>query len=226
MRNFKKNLMGLTVALVLGSSVFAVGEAGLSSSSAASNSVSSSNSAVSLQDPAKFLADFVGNIKHEVSANQVSLSGSPDKLYALVQEDVLPNVSLDEMAGMALGPKWRDASPEVRKEFIVQFSQMVTRNYSAGLLKVSDYTFKIYPIRDAVWKKEKRVSINGVIQPNSGQAGSNVTYYLERSGQAWKIYDMAVEGVSFVSSYRSQFESYATVEDLIPALKALNERSK
>jgi phospholipid transport system substrate-binding protein len=226
MRNFKRKLSYVTVALILGSSIFATAEPVVSSSSGASDSVSSNAAPQTLQDPAKFLADFVGNIKHQVAANQVSLASSPEKLYALVEQDVLPNVSLDEMAGMALGPKWKNATPEVRKEFIVQFSQMVTRNYSSGLLKVSDYTFKIYPVRDAVWKREKRVSINGVIQPNSGQAGSNVTYYLERSGNAWKIYDMAVEGVSFVSSYRSQFESYETVEDLIPALKALNERSK
>jgi phospholipid transport system substrate-binding protein len=194
-------------------------------SSSPSSPASSLNSVTSVQNPAKFLSDFVSRIKHQISENQASLSGSPDKLYTLVQQDVLPNVALDDMAGMALGPKWREASPQVREEFITQFAKMVTRNYSAGLLKVSDYTFKIYPIRDGVWAKEQRVSINGVIQPNNGQAGSNVTYYLERSGQTWKIYDLAVEGVSFVSSYRSQFESYSSVVDLVPALKALNERS-
>jgi phospholipid transport system substrate-binding protein len=190
-----------------------------------SQSTTEASASVSdVQNPAKFLADFVGNIKHEVQKNQLSLSNSPDQLYALVEQQVLPHIALDEMAGSALGAKWRAASPAIQKEFIVEFAKMVTHNYSAGLLKVSDYSFKIYPIRDAVWKKESKVSINGVIQPNGGGAGSNVTYYLERSGQTWKIYDLAVEGISFVSNYRSQFESYSSVEVLVPALKTLNER--
>jgi phospholipid transport system substrate-binding protein len=183
-----------------------------------------SNSVSDVQNPAQFLADFVGNIKHEVQKDQLSLSNSPDKLYALVEQQVLPHIALDEMAGSALGAKWRAASPALQKEFIAEFAKMVTHNYSAGLLKVSDYSFKIYPIRDAIWKKENKVSINGIIQPTGGGAGSNVTYYLERSGQTWKIYDLAIEGISFVSNYRSQFESYSSVEALVPALKTLNER--
>ena len=220
-----QNLRKLGVCLTLMGCVILPlsGIAAMESSSSAS---SSAQSVAAVQDPTQFLADFVGMIKHEVQSDQVSLSSSPDKLYALVEQQVLPHVAINEMAGMALGTRWKEATPELQQEFITQFSQMVTRNYSAGLLKVSDYSFKIYPIRAAVWKKEQRVSINGVIQPNDGSAGSNVTYYLQRSGQTWKIYDLAIEGISFVSNYRSQFESYPTLADLVPALKTLNERLK
>jgi len=178
----------------------------------------------SLQNPTDFLNQLVTTVKTDVAKNQATLANSPDSLYALVKKDVLPDISLDEMAGMALGPKWREASPQEREEFIDQFAQLVTRNYSAGLLKISNYTFTIYPLRDTQWQTENRVCVNGLIQPSDGNAGSAVTYYLERSGDGWKIYDLAIEGVSFVSNYQSQFESYATVAALTPAIKALNQK--
>lgn len=221
-----QNLKKVCVSLALLGLVALPGSLGFAAEASSSTTAPASESVGELQNPAKFLAEFVGTIKHEVQKDQISLSNSPDKLYALVEQQVLPHIALDEMAGSALGARWKDATPELQKEFITQFAQMVTRNYSAGLLKVSDYSFKIYPIRDAVWKKEQKISINGVIQPNGGGAGSNVTYYLERSGQQWLIYDLAIEGISFVSNYRSQFDAYPSLQVLVPALKTLNERLK
>ncbi len=223
MNNFKKICLGLTligsISLPL-SNIFSL------ESSSSDSAVPAQSPVVGVQNPATFLANFVGTIKQEIQKDQLSLATSPDKLYALVEQQVLPHIDLDQMAGSALGVKWNSASPALQQEFITQFAQMVTHNYSAGLLKVSDYTFKIYPIRDAVWKQEQKISINGLIQPMNGGAGSNVTYYLERSGQTWKIYDLAIEGISFVSNYRAQFDSYASLSALVSALKTLNEKIK
>ena len=181
-------------------------------------------SSFALQAPTQFVSSLVSNLKQDVATKHVSLTTNPDKLYAVVKNTVMPEIDIEEMAGMALGPRWRSATDAQRTAFVNEFSKLVTRNYSSALLKISDYDFVVYPIRGNGWEKASSVAVHGVIKPNSGGQGSSVTYYLEKSGDNWKIYDFAVEGVSFVNNYRSQFASYHNVSDLIDALKKLNAR--
>lgn len=185
-----------------------------------------STAVFALQKPTQFVTSLVSNLQSQVSAKHATLSSNPSELYNVVKKEVMPDIAIEQMAGMTLGPRWRSATAVQKKDFVGQFSQLVTRNYSAGLLKVSVYNFKVYPLRGNSWESASQVDVHGAIVPKNGGQGSNVTYYLERSGDSWKIYDLAIEGVSFVNNFRSQFASYQNLNDLISALKKLNERSK
>ncbi|NCX94663.1 MAG: ABC transporter substrate-binding protein [Gammaproteobacteria bacterium] len=183
-------------------------------------------SAFAAQDPSDFVRGMVGNLQKEVNDQHLSLNTTPDELYKVVQKVIMPDVAVNRMAGMTLGPKWRSASKDQRSKFVDEFSLLLTRTYSNALLKVTDYNFEIYPPRDKSFESAREVIVNGVIRPKSGGDGSSVAYYLERTKEGWKIYDFAVEGVSFASNFRSQFDQYSSIDDLLGALNRMNGASK
>lgn len=177
-----------------------------------------------VESPVKMLQTTVNKLQSEVSKSHASLAQSPIKLYDIVQKTLIPVIAVDHMAAMTLGPKWRSASKTERKEFVSEFSQMLTRTYSRSLLQVSNYDIKIYPLRGNAYKTAQQVAVHGQLSPKNGSNSSSVTYYLERTGNQWKIYDFAVEGVSFVKNFQAQFQQYNSLNELIKQLKALNAR--
>lgn len=178
----------------------------------------------SVQDPVAMLRDTVTTLQDDISKNHASLTASPSKLYDIVEKTLLPIISVDKMAAMTLGPKWRSASKAQRQEFVKQFTRMLTRTYSRSLLQVSNYDITIHPLRGNAWVTAQQVAVHGTMSPKNGNAASNVTYYLERSGNRWKIYDFAVEGVSFIKNFQAQFQQYSSIQGILDALIQLNKR--
>jgi len=150
----------------------------------------------------------------------------PEALYKTVKQVVLPMISVDHMAGLTLGPKWREATKTQRAEFIENFGYMLVRSYSAALLRVSDYEIKFRPLRDDAWKKSEYIQVNGRLVSKSNNKGSSITYYLRRSGNTWKIYDVSIEGVSFVKNFAAQFREYPNMKKLLDRLITVNKRKQ
>tara|TARA_R110002167_G_scaffold100231_3_gene261881 strand:- start:684 stop:1106 length:423 start_codon:yes stop_codon:yes gene_type:complete len=140
-------------------------------------------------------------------------------------------MDLDDIAGNMLGKKWNSASAQDKKEFITGFMNMLVLLYSKNIAQVGDYELKFNPLRpSADWKSPntKNVQVTGVLfKKGSESKGSNVVVYLKKTSQnTWKIYDVAIEGVSIIQNYRSQFRSLASVSAAIAAVKKVNERNK
>lgn len=177
-------------------------------------------------NPYNFLNDNFNKLQSEIKTSKASFKKNPDKLYNVIKDVVLPNIAVNQMAGTVLGPKWRTATPKQRQEFILEFSKLLTRSYAIALLKVTHYEVKIRPLRGTSWKTQQVVSLQAkVINKSNGQS-SNATFYLKRSGNSWKIFDLAVEGVSIVKNFREQFDSFKSMKVLLDKLKVLNKASE
>ena len=178
-----------------------------------------------VQNPTLMLKQTVSTLQHEMQQQGVNASNNPKALYLIVKRVLMPQVAVNQMAGLALGPKWRTATPAERSQFVDQFGLMLTRTYASALLKVSDYKVHFYPLRGDGWQTLTQVAVSGAITPQSGGAISHVTYYLERDGEGWKIYDMSIEGVSLLKNFRSQFDAFSTMPVLLGKMKQLNGQS-
>ena len=162
-------------------------------------------------------------MKSNINKSHASYEKNPDKLYKLIKEIVLPHIAVNQMAGNALGDKWRKATPNQRKEFVNQFSKLLTRTYAIALLKVSDYGVTIRPLRGSSWRTQQVVSLQAKITNKSNNQSSSATFYLKRSGSSWKIFDLAVEGVSIEKNFQAQFQSFNNLKEIITKLKKLNQ---
>ncbi len=174
-------------------------------------------------DPNKMLKGTLYLLQEDIGQDHASLKASPEKLYQLVKDVLLPVLDVEEMAGATLGQKWKEASDTQKEQFIDFFGLMLTKRYADALLTVSDYELKFRALPKSVWENSDHISIAGQVSSKNGGAPSRVTYYLVKKGKNWQVYDMAIEGVSLVENYRSQFQSFSNIAALIDRLKKMNK---
>ncbi len=151
-------------------------------------------------------------------------AGDLDKVIALVDKTIMPNVNFRRMTAAAVGPGWRKASPEQQKRLQDEFKTLLVRTYAGALAQVSDQTINVKPLRASPEDKDVlvRTEVRGRGDP------IQLDYWLEKTpgqGTGWKIYNLNVLGAWLVETYRSQFAREINakgIDGLIDALAARN----
>ncbi|MCB5207244.1 MlaC/ttg2D family ABC transporter substrate-binding protein [Methylovorus mays] len=131
-------------------------------------------------------------------------AGDQKKIFALAEEKILPNFDFDRVSRMVLGKNWSRASKEQQDAFQKEFRSLMLRTYATALGKYRNQTINYKPLRADPTDKEVTVKTE-IVQP--GGQPIAVDYSLEKTGEAWKVYDIVIEGVSLVTNYRGQFSS-------------------
>ena len=152
-------------------------------------------------------------------------AGELDKVIALVDKTIMPNVNFRRMTAAAVGPGWRKASPEQQKRLQDEFKTLLVRTYAGALAQVSDQTIHVKPLRASPQDKDVlvRTEVRGRGDP------VQLDYWLEKTpgeGTGWKIYNLNVLGAWLVETYRSQFAREINakgIDGLIDALTARNQ---
>jgi phospholipid transport system substrate-binding protein len=138
-----------------------------------------------------------------LKSNQATLRSDPKVVYGIIYRILLPHVDMQEMSKMVLGREvWMSASPNERQRFIQQFKGLLVRTYSSALAAYKNESVKFMPIRGD--NSGSHVQVDSVIIQRGGPS-IPVSYRLVFKGGQWKLYDLIVDGVSLVESYRSQF---------------------
>ncbi len=151
-------------------------------------------------------------------------AGNPGKLMSLIETKVLPHFNFTRMTRLAVGKNWRKADPQQRGGLVEQFRMLLVRTYATAFTSYRDQTITYRPLRmrpeddDVVVKSQ-------VVQP--GRPPVAVDYNMEKTSNGWKVYDVAIEGVSLVQNYRSTFNGEvqrAGIDGLIKALDSKNRQ--
>jgi len=104
------------------------------------------------------------------------------------------------IARLALGPQWKSLPPEKQQEFTQEFIKLLFNTYIGDIEQYArqKVTYSVRSIYEGYV----------VVEAHAEDSGGPVTldYYLHLTNGSWKVYDIAVEGVSLVTNYRSQFE--------------------
>ena len=146
---------------------------------------------------------------------------NPGRLYELVSDIVLPYFDFQKMSQWVLGKNWRRATPEQRASFVEQFRKLLIRTYSTALSDYADEKIIYLPFNDA--GDGRKVTVRTEIE----QGGSTIPifYSMYNSKQGWKVYDVAISGVSLVTNYRSSFTSIIRSEGMDNLIDQLVERN-
>lgn len=153
--------------------------------------------------------------------------GDVNRLMALVDNKVMPNVNFQRMTAAAVGPGWRQASPDQRQRLEGEFKTLLVRTYAGALSQVTDMTVTLKPLRAGPDDKDVtvRTEVKGKTQPDPVQ----LDYRLEKSpgeGLGWKIYNLNVMGVWLVDTYRTQFSQEVNAHGVDGLINLLVERNK
>lgn len=144
-------------------------------------------------------------------------------MYALVAELIFPRFDFPIMAQWVLGPHWKDADEELRTTFIAQFRKLLVRTYATALLEFSDQEITYPDIPDV--QKGRTAVVRQAIE----QAGSepiSLGYRLHNASGSWKVFDVSVDGVSLVKTYRASFSSLIRDHGLVSLIESLAAKNK
>ncbi len=136
--------------------------------------------------------------------DHVQLKAHPDRIYDLVSDLLLPHFDFMTMSRWVLGRYWRTATPAQRKQFVNEFRTVLVRTYATALLEYRDQRIRYLPFHGDVASGDVTVRTE-VLQP--GGRAIPIDYSLDRRNGRWMIYDVSVDGVSLVMTYRGSFAS-------------------
>jgi phospholipid transport system substrate-binding protein len=140
----------------------------------------------------------------EIVRNDKELrSGNQKKLLELVDEKVLPHFNFEHMTKLAVGKSWRTATDEQKKQLMSEFRILLVRTYTKAFTSYRDQTVEIKPFKLDPAATEVTIK-TAIVKPGSQQP-ILVNYDMEKMPDGWKVYDLTVEGVSLVTSYRGTF---------------------
>jgi phospholipid transport system substrate-binding protein len=149
-------------------------------------------------------------------------AGNQKKILALVDAKVLPNFDFNRMTQLAAGKYWRQATPEQKKALVAEFRNMLVRTYTKAFTMYRDQTIEVKPMKLAA--EDVEVTVKSRIIKVGGQPTS-VDYQMKKADDGWKVFDVVIEGVSMVTSYRGTFTSQieqSGIDSLIKTLADMN----
>lgn len=159
--------------------------------------------------------------------NKAELNQNPDKIYSLVEQILMPYFDFEKMSKLALGKNWRQLDNEQRVKFVEEFRLLLIRTYSTAMLEYTNEEIRLLPFRDDVTRKRVTVPME-VVQPAGPPIPMSLALY-ENDDNAWKVYDVKIDGVSLVTNYRSSFATQIRnkgVDNLISDLADRNAKLK
>jgi phospholipid transport system substrate-binding protein len=138
----------------------------------------------------------------ELDKNRPVYAKDPAKLDALVANVLLPNFDSEYSARLVLGQTWRTATPEQRKRFVDAFYHSLLRNYGTALLNFTADKFVILPYKGD--PADTTATVRTEVKKSSGE-NVPVNFSLRKTESGWKAWDVVIEGISYVKSFRTDF---------------------
>jgi len=159
----------------------------------------------------------------ELDANRPMYAKDPAKLDALVANVLLPNFDSEYAARLVLGQTWRTATPEQRKRFVDAFYHSLLRNYGAALVDFTADRFVILPYRGD--PGDTTATVRTQVKRASGDSVP-VDFSLRKTDAGWKAWDVVIEGISYVKSFRTDFAAEIQQKGLDEVIQRLETAGK
>ena len=151
-------------------------------------------------------------------------AGNPTKIADLVETRILPLFDFTRMTQLAVARNWRLATPEQQKMLTTEFRTLLVRTYSTALSSYRDQVIEFKRLRAAPGDAD--VTVKSTIK-QAGTEPLTMDYDMEKMPAGWKVYDIKIDGVSLITTYRESFAGKVReggVEGLIKSLAAKNRQ--
>ena len=185
-----------------------------------------SASSYAIEGPDELVKRTAEDVLTIVKTDKDIQAGDQEKIFTLAEEKVVPNFNFDKVSRMVLGKNWTKATPDQKTAFQNEFRTLLIRTYATALSKYKNQTIEYAPFRLVDGAKTATVKTNVVQQGGQPIA---VNYTLEKQADAWKVYDIVIEGVSLVTNYRGQFSQEIRqngIDSLIKKLADINKTAQ
>ena len=158
-----------------------------------------------------------------IKTQRAELEANPEKIYDVVNELIIPNFDFVSMSKWVLGKNWKAATQAQRNEFMEQFKTLLVRTYARALLEYSDQEIKYFPVEQ---KPNSNLAVVKTELTSSSAQPFPVAYRMHQKNEQWKVVDVAVDGVSLVSTYRGSFATQIKKNGFDSLIKELADKNE
>ncbi len=160
-----------------------------------------------------------------IQADKAVQSGDVARIMTLMDQKVMPHLNFQRMTASAVGPAWRQANPEQRKQLEAEFKTLLVRTYAGAMSQAKNLTFSVKPLRAS--PEDKEVIVRTLIKGPGDPV--QLDYRLEKTpgeGAGWKIFNLNVLGIWVVDNYRSEFAQEINAKGIDGLISSLSARNK
>ena len=172
--------------------------------------------------PGALVSKVTANVLDAIKSDKQLQAGDRKKALALAEQKILPHVDFRETARLATGKAWNGATPEQQNQIVNEFRSLLVRIYSNAIDVYRGQTMRVLPLRLPPGATEVTVR-NQYLR--EGRPPVPVEYAMKKTPEGWKIYDISVEGVSLVLTYRDEFAQITRVSGIDGLIKRLKEKN-
>ncbi len=174
--------------------------------------------------PDQLVRERTGKIIELLKKNKDAYAKDHKKLYAMVQEQVLPYFDFRAMSRLVLGKHWREASEDQRTRFAGEFRDLLVRTYATALLKYTNEEVVYLPFRSS--PEDKTVTVKTEVKQGGGGPVIPIHYSFYLTDASWKVFDVIIDGVSLVTTYRSTYAEKIRTEGLNALIATMAKSDK
>jgi len=170
------------------------------------------------QSPNDVIQDAADALAAELDGRKEALAADKAELYAVIDEILLPRFDRRYAAQLVLGRHWRTANAEQRDSFINAFYGTLLRKYADGVLEFNQDRVEILPFRGDVSKA--RTTVKSIVQLDDGTKVP-VNYGMVRRDTGWMMFDVTIEGISYVRNFRTELNAEIQAKNLDAVISRL-----
>jgi len=172
--------------------------------------------------PEQLVQKITNEVLESIKGDKQLAAGDKQKAVKLAEEKVLPYIDFEEATRLAVGRAWAKATPEQKKTLVSEFRNMLVRTYSNAIGGYEGQTLKVLPSRGKQDPQDTTVRTQFV---RAGAPPLPIDFQMRKADNTWKVYDIAVEGVSLVLTYRSEFDAVMKQEGIDGLIKRLAQKN-
>jgi ABC-type transport system involved in resistance to organic solvents, auxiliary component len=140
----------------------------------------------------------------------------------LVENTLLPHFDTPYAAQLVLGQHWRNATAEQRKRFVDAFYKSLLYTYGDAMVDFTADRLKVYPTKVA--PEDTRATVRTEVKRSNGTKVA-VNYTMRKANGEWKAWDVVIDGISYVKSYREDYGAEVQQKGLDAVIARLEARA-
>lgn len=178
---------------------------------------------VNEQNPYEMVKDVASRTFARIKANQTEIKQNPEMLRTIMEEELLPHIDYQFAAFMVLGKHFKTVPKDKLEEYVSVFRQYLITTYAVAMGYYDNQEVVFEP--NGEFADKKSVTVRAVVQDPT-RPEINIAFKVRKNAKTneWKAYDMVAEGISLLSSKRSEFESILRQDGIEPVLALMRDK--
>ena len=165
----------------------------------------------------------VDKVLAELEANRSDFKENPAKLYAMVEQHVLPVVDVEKVSKLVVGKYWKRSSVEQRNQFITEFKSFLMKSYAQGLFQYSGQKINYQPARYN--DKMDKAIVDALLKTSDRNIA--VAFKLQQGSDSnWRIYNVVADGINLVTNFRTSYTSIIQKQGMDGLINSLALKNK